>query len=204
MPTRISVSTMVNLKKDPEAMALNIRRPVPNHIDKYARRGTEFHLWIENYFKSSALLSDDALYPSGPVDEMTEDFPLKELKEKWLASEWANWRETSPSFPEIAMMSPLDRSTVAGPRAGRCRSSTSPTPAAAMSGVTPMTFGRSTSKICDEISESSFKRVFYLATPSRQISRSGSPGPNSRACIARRDSRPPTSSSPNSPAVMTT
>ena len=89
MPTRISVSTMVNLKKDPEAMALNIRRPVPNHIDKYARRGTEFHLWIENYFKSSALLSDDALYPSGPVDEMTEDFPLNELKEKWMASEWA-------------------------------------------------------------------------------------------------------------------
>jgi DNA helicase II / ATP-dependent DNA helicase PcrA len=89
MPNRISVSTLVNLKKDPSTTALNLRRPVPNHIDKYARRGTQFHLWVEKYFKNSELINDEALYPAPAVDESTEDFPLKELQEKWLASEWA-------------------------------------------------------------------------------------------------------------------
>ncbi|MEN9736050.1 MAG: hypothetical protein RL129_760 [Actinomycetota bacterium] len=89
MPSRISVSTMVNLKQDPQALALNLRRPVPNHIDKYARRGTQFHLWLENYFKSSELINDEAMFPGIASDESTEDFPLKELQEKWLASEWA-------------------------------------------------------------------------------------------------------------------
>ena len=89
LPTRMSVSTLVNLKSDPKTVALNLRRPVPNHIDKYARRGTAFHLWLENYFKSSQLIDEESMYPKAASDETTEDFPLKELQEKWLASEWA-------------------------------------------------------------------------------------------------------------------
>jgi len=54
LPNRMSVSTLVNLAEDPDALALNIRRPMPNHIDKFARRGTAFHLWIEAQYKDPA------------------------------------------------------------------------------------------------------------------------------------------------------
>jgi DNA helicase-2/ATP-dependent DNA helicase PcrA len=81
---------LVNLKQNPEGLALSIRRPVPNHIDKYARRGTDFHLWIESRFKDPQIFDDDIFESSQLSDESTEDLPLKELKEKWLASEWAD------------------------------------------------------------------------------------------------------------------
>ena len=90
LPARISVSTLVNLKKDPQALALNIRRPVPNHIDKYARRGTQFHLWLEERFKDPQIFGDEIFDTSEASDASTEDLPLKELQEKWLASSWAD------------------------------------------------------------------------------------------------------------------
>ena len=90
LPSRLSVSTLVNLKENPEGTALNIRRPVPNHIDKYARRGTEFHLWIEKRYKDPQIFDDDIFDAKTESDSETEDLPLKELQEKWLASEWAN------------------------------------------------------------------------------------------------------------------
>ena len=90
LPARISVSTLVNLKKDPQALALNIRRPVPNHIDKYARRGTQFHLWLEERFKDPQIFGDEIFDTLEASDASTEDLPLKELQEKWLASSWAD------------------------------------------------------------------------------------------------------------------
>ena len=97
LPTRMSVSTLVNLAEDPEGLALNIRRPMPNHIDKYARRGTAFHLWIEAQYKEPRILDEDALDISG--DE-SDDLPLEELKEKWLASPWAK-RDPAPGGIEV-------------------------------------------------------------------------------------------------------
>ena len=90
LPNRLSVSTLVNLKENPEEVALNIRRPIPNHIDKYARRGTEFHQWIEKRYKDPQIFDDEIFDIKASFDEATEDLPLKELQEKWLASEWAD------------------------------------------------------------------------------------------------------------------
>jgi DNA helicase-2/ATP-dependent DNA helicase PcrA len=87
LPSRISVSTMINLAKNPEELALNIRRPMPNHIDKYARRGTEFHLWVEKQFVDPQIFDED-IFDSGAKDP--DDLPLKELKEKWQASAWSS------------------------------------------------------------------------------------------------------------------
>ena len=97
LPTRMSVSTLVNLAKDPDALALNIRRPMPNHIDKYARRGTAFHLWIEAQYKDPQVLDDDALDIS---QSDPDDLPLEELKTKWLASDWAK-RDPAPGGIEV-------------------------------------------------------------------------------------------------------
>jgi|FLOH01.1.fsa_nt_gi DNA helicase II / ATP-dependent DNA helicase PcrA len=97
LPTRMSVSTLVNLARSPEELALNIRRPMPNHIDTYARRGTAFHLWIESQYKDPQILDEDAL----DISEFApDDLPLAELKEKWLASEWAK-RDPAPGGIEV-------------------------------------------------------------------------------------------------------
>ena len=88
LPSRLSVSTLINLRQNPNELASSIRRPMPNHIDAYARRGTQFHAWVEARFTSPLLLDADAL---DPFQQLTADeIPLKELQEKWLASEWAS------------------------------------------------------------------------------------------------------------------
>ncbi len=97
LPTRMSVSTLVNLAKDPDELALNIRRPMPNHIDKYARRGTAFHLWVEAQYKDPQVLDEDVLDISNPDPD---GLPLEELKAKWLASSWAK-RDPAPGGIEV-------------------------------------------------------------------------------------------------------
>ncbi|MFN9902522.1 MAG: ATP-dependent helicase, partial [bacterium] len=76
LPTRLSVSTLLYLANDPQELALRLRRPMPNHIDKYARRGTEFHLWLENYFKHPALISMDELFNQNSTTNSDQDAPL--------------------------------------------------------------------------------------------------------------------------------
>jgi DNA helicase-2/ATP-dependent DNA helicase PcrA len=97
LPTRMSVSTLVNLAKNPDELALNIRRPMPNHIDQYARRGTAFHLWIEAQYKDPQVLDDDAL---DVAQNDPDELPLEELKTKWLASDWAK-RDPAPGGIEV-------------------------------------------------------------------------------------------------------
>jgi DNA helicase-2/ATP-dependent DNA helicase PcrA len=90
LPTRLSVSTLLYLAKEPQELALRIRRPMPNHIDKYARRGTEFHLWLENHFNHPSLISMDELFnQSLQAVDLQSDAPLEKLQSSWLASEWA-------------------------------------------------------------------------------------------------------------------
>ena len=90
LPTRLSVSTLLYLAKEPQELALRIRRPMPNHIDKYARRGTEFHLWLENHFNHPSLISMDELFnQSLQAVDLQSDAPLEKLQSSWLASGWA-------------------------------------------------------------------------------------------------------------------
>ncbi len=84
LPQRLSVSTLISMKSDPEDLARNIRRPMPRHIDKYAKQGTEFHLWVERQCGSQTLFDEDLFDPMP-----TADVPLRELQDKWLASKWA-------------------------------------------------------------------------------------------------------------------
>ena len=85
LPLRLSVSTLIALKEDPRELALNIRRPMPRHTDNFAKRGTEFHLWIERHFGAQTLFDEDLFDPFAPAD-----VPLKELQDMWLASPWAH------------------------------------------------------------------------------------------------------------------
>ena len=93
LPSRLSVSTLIRLKSDPQELALNIRRPMPAHTARLARQGTEFHTWIERHFESSVLF-DDGIFGSEEENEremaVTESVALKKLQEAWLASEWGS------------------------------------------------------------------------------------------------------------------
>jgi DNA helicase-2/ATP-dependent DNA helicase PcrA len=86
---------------------------MPNHIDKYARRGTDFHLWLENHFQNPSLISmDDLFNQSTPV--ITEEFadaPLEKLQQAWLASEWAN---KQPVGVEVGFETMIDNTLIRG------------------------------------------------------------------------------------------
>ena len=86
LPPRLSVSTLIALKEDPEALANAIRRPMPFLQDQFARRGTEFHNWVESHLKAETLFNDDDLDYFDPIEE---DRKLEDLKSKWLTSSWA-------------------------------------------------------------------------------------------------------------------
>jgi DNA helicase-2/ATP-dependent DNA helicase PcrA len=111
LPTRLSVSTLLYLADDPQELALRLRRPMPNHIDKYARRGTEFHLWLENHFKQPSLISMDDLFNQGLMTQSDEDAPLDQLQKAWLASKWA---DRQPVAVEVGFETMIDTTLIRG------------------------------------------------------------------------------------------
>lgn len=96
LPPRLSVSTLVALRENPEELALSIRRPMPRPQDQYSRRGTVFHLWVEKHFGQGTLFDDEDL---DPVDPLESDQTLEGLKASWLASEWGDRQPFAVEVP---------------------------------------------------------------------------------------------------------
>ena len=86
-PVRLSPSAIIAMKKNPEEFARSIRRPMPRARDEYSSRGTAFHLWIESHLQGQSIFNEEDFDLMQPI---ADDRTLAELKEKWLASEWAN------------------------------------------------------------------------------------------------------------------
>jgi DNA helicase-2/ATP-dependent DNA helicase PcrA len=89
LPAHLSVSQLVALRRDPQALARSLRRPMPSRPDPYARRGTAFHAWLEQRFGADRLLDVDELPGAADADAAPDD-ALAELQERFLASEWAD------------------------------------------------------------------------------------------------------------------
>ncbi|MFS8478251.1 MAG: ATP-dependent DNA helicase [Micromonosporaceae bacterium] len=89
LPSHLSVSQLVALHRDPAALARALRRPLPAAPNPYARRGTAFHLWLEQRFGASGLLDIDEL-PGAADEGAAPDERLAELQRRFLASEWAD------------------------------------------------------------------------------------------------------------------
>lgn len=110
LPPRISASTLVALRENPEELALSIRRPMPRSQDEYSRRGTVFHLWIEKHFGQGTLFDDEDL---DPIDPLEADQTLESLKTRWLASEWADRQPHAVEVPfETAVAGVLVRGRI--------------------------------------------------------------------------------------------
>lgn len=89
LPAQLSVSQLVTMSADPRELARALRRPLPRRPNPYARRGTAFHAWLEQRFGAERLLDVDELPGSADADG-ADDSRLEELKEAFLAGEWAD------------------------------------------------------------------------------------------------------------------
>ncbi len=88
LPGHLSVSALVELTRDPGALARRLRRPLPRRPSPVARRGTAFHAWLEReVFGSPQLLDDDEL-PGSADDGAVDDTALVALQAAFRASAW--------------------------------------------------------------------------------------------------------------------
>ena len=99
LPGRIPVSALVTMARDPAALAEQVRRPMPQPPAPQARRGTEFHRWLEQRFGPRPLIDPDELLGAADEDATAAADPdLAVLKERFEAGEWA---ERWPAGVEI-------------------------------------------------------------------------------------------------------
>lgn len=86
--SRLTATEAVSLARDPEEFARRRRRPVPLEPRPYTKRGTAFHNWVEQHYGATGLFDEDEL--PGAADATLADPVLATLKEKFLASVWAD------------------------------------------------------------------------------------------------------------------
>ncbi len=89
LPPHLSVSQLVVLRRDPQALARSLRRPLPQRPAPHARRGTAFHVWLEQRFGAARLIDIDEL-PGAADDSAAGDEELAALQEAFLTGEWAD------------------------------------------------------------------------------------------------------------------
>jgi DNA helicase-2/ATP-dependent DNA helicase PcrA len=98
LPGHLSVSQLVVLRRDPQALARSLRRPLPQRPTPHARRGTAFHAWLEQRFGSARLIDVDEL-PGAADDGAAGDEELAALQEAFLTGEWADRNPVEVEVP---------------------------------------------------------------------------------------------------------
>ena len=88
LPAQLSVSTLVELGRDPDAVAQRLRRRLPSRPDPHALLGTAFHDWVQRFYHADRLFDLDDL--PGAVDhDTTVTDELAELQAAFAVSSWA-------------------------------------------------------------------------------------------------------------------
>lgn len=88
LPAHLSASAVVRLAADGGEFARALRRPVPNRPSPQARRGTQFHAWVEGFYGAPALVDLDDL-PGADDDSVPVDADEAALRAAFLATPWA-------------------------------------------------------------------------------------------------------------------
>ncbi|PXY32480.1 ATP-dependent helicase [Prauserella muralis] len=110
LPGQLSVSQLVELAGEPEALARKLRRPLPFPPNAYARRGTAFHGWLERRFAGERLLELEDLPGAADVGA-ADDAELDALREAFERSAWAH---RTPHDVEVPFSTDIDGVTVRG------------------------------------------------------------------------------------------
>jgi DNA helicase II / ATP-dependent DNA helicase PcrA len=88
LPTRLSVSSLVALARDPAELARQVRRPMPRPPATQARKGTAFHQWLEQRYGQQRLIDDGDLFELGADDPGDDE--LGELRARFERGGWAD------------------------------------------------------------------------------------------------------------------
>jgi DNA helicase-2/ATP-dependent DNA helicase PcrA len=111
LPEQLTVSQLVELAADPDALARRLRRPLPTRPNPSIRRGTAFHGWLERRFAASRLFDVDELPGASDADELPDDTMFTRLRTAFLASEWA---ARTPYDVEVPFETEISGCTVRG------------------------------------------------------------------------------------------
>ncbi len=104
LPRRLPVSSLVTVARNPGQLAQQVRRPMPQPPAPLARRGTEFHRWLEQRFGPQRLIDPGDLPGAADAEsEPADDQDLVALRERFEAGEWAKrWpREVEVPFETL-------------------------------------------------------------------------------------------------------
>lgn len=94
LPAHLSASAVVRLAADRGEFARALRRPVPNRPSPQARRGTQFHAWVEGFFGAPSLVDVEDL-PGADDDSVPVDAGEAALRAAFLATPWARLEPTA-------------------------------------------------------------------------------------------------------------
>ncbi|WNG94204.1 UvrD-helicase domain-containing protein [Mycobacterium sp. ITM-2016-00318] len=90
LPAALSVSSLVDIGKDPDAALRRLRRRLPVRPDPHALLGTAFHDWVQRFYGAERLFDLDDI--PGAVDGQLareDSESLAELQTAFMASPWA-------------------------------------------------------------------------------------------------------------------
>lgn len=103
LPASVSASQLMRALSDPEAAALDIARPMPQRPSRAARRGTEFHAWVETRFGQQSLLDPEDL-PGAADADIASDADLTALKEAFEGGPYADRIPVGVEVPFALML----------------------------------------------------------------------------------------------------
>jgi DNA helicase-2/ATP-dependent DNA helicase PcrA len=91
MPRMLSASQLLKLARDPDDFARALARPMPQRPNAAARKGTQFHTWLEETLKSRPLLDLDALEGAADdIEVVPSDDDLAALRRAFAASPYSD------------------------------------------------------------------------------------------------------------------
>jgi DNA helicase-2/ATP-dependent DNA helicase PcrA len=100
LPRMLSASQIVRLAADPADFARSLARPMPRKPSRAARRGTQFHAWLEETLKARPLLDTEDL--TGAADDVTtvaSDDEMAALRAAFAASPYADREAVAVEAP---------------------------------------------------------------------------------------------------------
>jgi DNA helicase-2/ATP-dependent DNA helicase PcrA len=100
LPSGLSVSSLVDLARDPEHAAQRLMRRLPSRPEPHALLGNAFHDWVERFYGAERLFDLADLPGAADTDIAQRDAEeLAALQEAFLASPWAGRTPVAVEVP---------------------------------------------------------------------------------------------------------
>ncbi len=114
LPSQLSVSSLVDLAREPEHAAQRLMRRLPTRPDPHALLGNAFHEWAQRFYGAERLFDLSDLPGAADTDAAQRDAEeLATLQESFLASQWASRTPVDVEVPfEMAIGSTVVRGRI--------------------------------------------------------------------------------------------